>query len=112
MADIVELIPYGHENAISRKELSAVSGLRDRKMREEIEKATRGGEIIINLDSGYFRYKDERDLPYLEAYYNREMARGWSNINKCRAIRKFINGKKEKDMLRDNQISIFDFMNN
>lgn len=112
MVDIVELIPYGHENAISRKSLSAISGLRDRKMREEIEMATRRGEIIINLDSGYFRYKDESDLPYLEAYYNREMARGWSNINKCHAIRKFINSKKQKDVLRDSQISIFDFMDN
>ena len=112
MGEVIELIPYGHKNAISRKTLASISGLRDRKMRELIEKATCRGEIIINLDNGYFRYKDDSDLPYLEAYYNREMARGWSNINKCRAIRKFINSKKQKDMLRDNQISIFDFMDN
>lgn len=37
--NIVDYIPVGHENAISRKELSRKTGLTDRILRKEIEKS-------------------------------------------------------------------------
>lgn len=108
--ELAELIPGGHENAIDRRTLSVRTGMPDRKIRKLIEEATRSGDIVVNLEGGYFRYMDESDLPYMELYYRREMARGWSIINKCRVIRKFLNRKKHRDMTAENQISIFDYM--
>ncbi len=50
--NVINLIPYGRENAIKRTELSELSGLRDRPMREEIEAARHSGYLVINDQSG------------------------------------------------------------
>ena len=47
-ASITDYIPIGKENAVTRAHLRAVTGLPDRKIREEIEQARRKGAIIIN----------------------------------------------------------------
>lgn len=53
--NIIDFIPFGKDNAISRRALCAVTGLPDRMMRREIEKA-RKDYAILNIDgSGYFR---------------------------------------------------------
>lgn len=108
--ELIDLIPAGHENAVSRKELVRISGLPDRKVRKLIEGYTREGSIVINLEDGYFRYCDDSDVPYLESYYRREMARGWSIINKCRAIRKFLNGSRGQAAAGYRQISLSEYM--
>jgi hypothetical protein len=46
-ASIIDYIPEGKENAITRERLCAVTGLPDRKLREEIEQARRRGEPIV-----------------------------------------------------------------
>lgn len=57
---IADYIPQGRENAITRQRLCALTGLPDRKVREEIEQARRRGEIIINAQdgAGYFKTDD------------------------------------------------------
>ena len=52
---IIDFIPSGQCNAISRKQLCLITGLPDRAMRHEIENA-RHDYAILNIDgSGYFR---------------------------------------------------------
>lgn len=52
--NIVEVIPYGHDNAVTRAELVMLTGLNDRRVRDEINQCK---ELIINLQDGhgYFR---------------------------------------------------------
>ena len=38
--ELLNLIPYGKENAISREDLSKLTGWDDRKVREEIKRLT------------------------------------------------------------------------
>ena len=53
--NIIDYIPVGSSNAINRKQLCIVTGLPDRLMRREIERARRD-YAILNIDgSGYFR---------------------------------------------------------
>ena len=62
MLQVVDAIPYGHENAVTREELKRRTGLNDRMIREEI---CRSEELIINLQDGkgYFKpLPDEIDL--------------------------------------------------
>lgn len=73
--NIIDYIPTGSANAISRKQLCAVTGLPDCLMRREIERARRD-YAILNIDgSGYFRpaegegYLAER---WLRQEYSRE----------------------------------------
>ena len=109
--NILNYIPQGYENAIKREELAIRTGLSDRKNRELIEEANSKDDIVFNVNNGYFRYKDEKDLIYMERYYKREYTRGWSNIKKSRIIRKFIDNKKQiKSEPLENQMDIFDFI--
>ena len=63
-ASITDYIPIGKENAVTRAHLRAVTGLPDRKIREEIEQARRKGAIIINAQdgAGYYQSEDIRDI--------------------------------------------------
>ena len=76
---ITDYIPKGYANAISRKSLSAKTGLKDRVVRNLIEEARRDTIIISNNDgSGYWIYPDnpteeEKHLlsKYVKAQENR-----------------------------------------
>lgn len=60
--DINNIIPKGHNNALTRSDLMLLTGLRDREIREAI---SNGDEVIINLcdGAGYFiPTKEEREL--------------------------------------------------
>lgn len=63
-ADVTAYIPKGRENAVTREYLCAVTGLPDRKLREEIERARRRGAIIINNQSGagYYQSDDLQEI--------------------------------------------------
>lgn len=57
--NIIEYIPEGCENAISRKNLCIATGLNDRIVRKQIEEARRNTIIISNDDgSGYWLYPE------------------------------------------------------
>jgi len=80
--DIVDYIPFGRKNAITRTRLMIVTGLNDRQIREQISQARRD-TVILNMQDGkgYFRpLPEERKL--VEAYARQETARlrsiGWS----------------------------------
>ena len=69
MTAIIDAVPYGHDNAVTREELSRRTGLSDRALRDGINKSE---ELIINLQDGkgYFRPLPE------EAY----LAEGWIRL--------------------------------
>lgn len=76
--NIIDFIPYGKENAINSKRLSAITGFGNRKVREEVSKA-REKETIINLQDGqgYFRPTKD-DVVELRRYVNQENSRAKS----------------------------------
>lgn len=53
---LLNAIPYGRENAVSRAELASLTGLRDRAIRKEIKELnaeiTKHGEAILSSSSG------------------------------------------------------------
>lgn len=59
MSSIYELLPEGQENAISRRELIALTGLTDRALRRKIADERRAGALILSSvesgSNGYFR---------------------------------------------------------
>ena len=84
---VADYIPEGKENAITRERLCAVTGLPDRKLREEIERARRRGEIIINAQdgAGYYRSEDIRDIA---KQYNTNERRALSILAQQKHLRK------------------------
>lgn len=84
---VINAIPYGKDNAISRTALAAKLGVTDRKARSYIEQARRDGYFIINdQDSiGYYRSLDIADL---ERQYWRDKARALSILERCKGMRR------------------------
>lgn len=56
---IYDLLPEGQENAISRRDLIALTGMSDRALRKAIASERRAGALILSSveygSSGYFR---------------------------------------------------------
>lgn len=82
---MIELIPVGAENAISRSELSRLCGLNDRQMRQEIENLRHNGATVLNMQdgNGYF-VPSEEDIEKVRAAYktNERRAKSILHYNK------------------------------
>ena len=86
-ASITDYIPIGKENAVTRAHLRAVTGLPDRKIREEIEQARRKGAIIINAQDGAGYYQSE-DIKDIAKQYRQNERRALSIIPKQKNLLK------------------------
>lgn len=76
--EIINFIPQGKKNAVSRYELSHFTGWSDRKVRHEIHKA-REDHVILSLDNGKGYYiPTVEDFLELRKYILREMSRAKS----------------------------------
>ena len=90
MIDILEYIPYGHENGVTVSALESRTNLSNRDVRLAIAKA-RENTIIINLQdgNGYFRpNEDEGDI--VEHWLNQEKNRRKAISNNIRVAREFL----------------------
>ena len=77
--DIEAYIPYGRENAISRKRLAQATGLSDREIREAIALARRN-TVILNLSdgNGYFKPIPGEEDNLVKQELSRLKRIGWS----------------------------------
>ena len=62
--ELLNLIPYGKENAVSRADLVRLTGWDGRKVRKEIKRLLRNGEHILSSSSakGYWRSDDPDEI--------------------------------------------------
>lgn len=94
--DILKFIPFGKENAISRTSLCTATGLNDRSMRENINRA-RKRAVVINLSdgSGYYRPTDD-DIAEVIKFKKQEENRAKDVFSNLQPVRKFLQsvGKK------------------
>lgn len=65
-ASIYDLLPVGAENAVSRRQLSAMTGIPDRQLRRKIADERKAGLLILSstaeVGGGYFRAADTQEL--------------------------------------------------
>lgn len=82
---IMNLIPVGHENAVTRQQLCISTGMNDRRIRKAIAEARREN-IILNMQDGNGYYipnmEDDVDKAELKKFVKQEEHRlksiGWS----------------------------------
>ena len=86
--DILDYIPKGHENAVSRGYLREIMHIPDREIRKMISEC----DEQIFWYNGYFRHKNKKDIPYEEDYLRQEQARSRALIKKVREIKAAIYG--------------------
>lgn len=77
MNEILDYIPYGRENAISRESLARITGMSDRQVRKAIEGLREDGEVILSSShsKGYWRSDDEADISAYIAENRHRIAR-------------------------------------
>lgn len=94
--NIIDYIPTGQSNAISRRQLCAITGLPDRLMRKEIERTRRDYAILNAQDgSGYFR-PAEGEAYLTERWLRQERSRERSVRDATRgAERALLGGNRE-----------------
>ena len=62
--NILDYIPYGKQNAVSRQELVTRTGMSDRAVRKAIQALREDGEIILSSShgKGYWRSDDASEI--------------------------------------------------
>lgn len=89
MEDIINYIPHGRENAVTRSQLVDMTGMHDRNVRKAISKA-RKEYVILSLENGSGYYQPTADdYPELRRTLKREESRARSvfgSIKKLRAL--------------------------
>ncbi len=97
--NITDYIPTGSNNAISRKNLCAVTGLSDRIVRGLIEEARRETIIISNNDgSGYWLYPEfptEQEKELLRKFVKQQESRAKSIFYALYPARQMMKGGAE-----------------
>lgn len=90
--DVVKYIPFGKENAISRKDLALKVGCSDRVMRDLVNNA-RKRVVIINIQNGNGYYRPTKDdKEEVEKYKKQEESRAKEIFRGLQPVRKFLNG--------------------
>ncbi|MGN0453091.1 MAG: hypothetical protein ACI4GZ_04735 [Ruminococcus sp.] len=99
MGRIFELLPEGQENAISRRDLAAITGLNDRELRREIASERREGALILSSTdsehSGYFRPASANELRRFVASMTRRGKATFAAVAQARKALKRIEAEKE-----------------
>ena len=89
--DILDFIPFGKENAVSRSYLRSVVGINDRQIRAMIRAASTPAHPVVTSAKGYFQ-PTERD--------------------NCRVMRIWLNAHRatEEEMPYGKQMNLLDFI--
>lgn len=94
--NIIDYIPEGAKNAISRNNLCIATGLKDRVVRDMIEEARRETIIISNYDgSGYWLFPEnptDEEKEMLERYVKTQESRAKSIFYALRPARLALKG--------------------
>ena len=91
--DLIDAIPFGMENAISRTELARLTCISDRKLRDLIKEANadliREGVAILSSSSvrGYWKTRDREEMKRYLAESNRRIRSIFENDE---PIRKYL----------------------
>lgn len=96
--DILQYIPKGRENAISRDSLSRLTRLPDRENRKLIRKARESGIAILSSSSGkgYWLSDNPSEIRQLSKEY---MQRGKSNYNAACALARNAADREGEDLI-------------
>lgn len=87
---VLDAIPFGKENAVTREYLTAKTGLPDRQVRKAIEEIRRNHIVLNDQDGkGYYR---SYDLDDIERFYRQERARALAVLYRMRPMRILLRG--------------------
>lgn len=83
---LAAVVPFGRENAVTRRELAMRLGVSDRVMRRMIEDGRAEGLIIINDGTGRGYYQTN-DLAEMERQYRQDTSRALAILKRRAPLR-------------------------
>lgn len=88
MYDISQVIPVGNENAVTKSTIMNFTGFNERLVRDLIQQSE---TLIINVGDGYFipNMEDEKDVHFVNIYYNREKNRARTQLKKVKRLKRY-----------------------
>ena len=95
--NIVDFIPVGSENSISRAELCRITGIDDRTVRDLIARA-RETTCICNGQSERGGYYLPETIDEANRFYAQERKRALSILKRLRGTKEFIRQEENKKM--------------
>ncbi len=99
MKRIFELLPEGQENAVSRKDLIAITGMNDRELRKMIASERRDGALILSSTdsehSGYYRPASADELRRFVASMTRRGKATFAAVTEARKALKRIEAEQK-----------------
>ena len=97
--ELMELLNYGAENAVSLDFLSAMSGMCKRRVRDELSKITESGEECVCTDAEGNGYYLAATIEEAETYRKYNRSYWMSGIEKDKGIQKFIEKKQNEQQI-------------
>lgn len=93
--DILDYIPFGRENAVTRPFLCQMTGLSDRIVRKEIARARREHPILNTQEGNGYYQPSDNDVLEVRRFINQETNRARSIFYSLKGARDWI---KELDI--------------
>lgn len=87
---IYDLLPVGAENAVGRRQLSAMTGLPDRQLRYKISQERKAGALILSTTEGSGGYYRAASADELRRYVRSMRNRSKETLAAVRAAEKFL----------------------
>lgn len=88
--EIIQFIPHGKENAVTREELKLLTGLSDRDIRELITQARRTHCIINDQDGKGYYQPTKIERPAVEKWLKQESSRAKTVFWAAKGAREFL----------------------
>ena len=101
--EVIELLKYGAQNAVSLEFLSEMSGLSKRKVREALSAITVSGDEVVCTDANGNGYYMAANIEEAENYRRYNRSYWMSGILKDRGIERYLETKRN-----ENQIKLFE----
>lgn len=95
MKDILDVIPFGFNNAVTRSELGFMLGAPDREIRAAIEAASTREHPIINVGTGYFRPTKD-DVEYVRQYMHSTRNRYKALVKRMKALDMYLQDAEDQ----------------
>ena len=96
--DIVQVIPVGHENALTGRRLARMLGVNQRTVREMISKARKRTAIINMQDGAGYFLPTEDDVYMVKRWFRQESHRKKEIERGLRGARKFLEDMGDFDV--------------
>ena len=93
--NIVDYIPIGKKNAVTRLKLRIATGMSDRSMRDAIAEAREHTPIIADKFGRGYYIPTEEELPEARCFLEQEKHRAKSIFRSMKALRAFVEGQTD-----------------